>query len=139
MKAFSPAWKSSSRGGKQRKYRLNAPLHIKNKFLAAAASAELRSRLGAKSIAVREGDMVKVAKGEFRGITGSVNSVILKEGVVYVDGAERARKDGTKSFFPMRPASLLVVDVKVEDKRRAAAISREPAANKSEMKEKGKK
>ena len=124
MKHFSIAWKSSSDQSKQRKYRLNAPLHLKRNFVAAHLAPELKDRYNARSIPLREGDTVKVMKGEFAGLIGKVNRVDLRKGSVYVDGAERIRKDGTKSYFPLRPSTLLLVDIIVEDKRRLAALGR---------------
>ena len=124
MKTFSLNWKSSSDTSKQRKYRLNSPLHIKRDFMAAHLAPELRGRYNRRSLPLREGDTVRIMKGEFAGLSGKVNRVELKKGMVYVDGAERIRKDGTKSFFPLRPSSLLLIDLSVEDKRRAASLAR---------------
>lgn len=126
MKPFSLEWKSSGRASKQRKYRLNAPLHTKRRFMAAALSPELKARFGVGSVSVREGDAVKVMKGEFSGMAGKISRVNLKEGTVYVDGAGRVRKDGTKSFFPLQPSNLLVTEANVDDKRRAASLSKKP-------------
>ena len=124
MKLFSVDWKSSSDTSKQRKYRLNAPLHLKRDFVASHLAPELRGKYSTRSLSLREGDTVKVMKGEFAGLSGKVNRVELKKGTVYVDGAERIRKDGTKSFFPLRPSSLLLIDLNVEDKRRVASLAR---------------
>ena len=124
MKTFSLNWKSSSDTSKQRKYRLNSPLHLKRNFMAAHLAPDLRGKYSTRSLSLREGDTVKVMKGEFAGLTGKVNRVELKKGTVYIDGAERIRKDGTKSFSPMRPSSLLLVDLSIEDKRRAASLAR---------------
>lgn len=126
MKLFSLAWKSSSKAAKQRKYRLNAPLHLKGKFLSASLMPGLRERFGSRSLAIREGDTVRVMKGEFSGLAGKINKINLKAGTVFVDGAERVRKDGTKSFFPLQPSSLLVTEANLEDKLRAASLSRKP-------------
>ena len=124
MKTFSLNWKSSSDTSKQRKYRLNSPLHLKRDFMAAHLAPDLRGKYSTRSLSIREGDTVKVMKGEFAGLTGKINRVELKKGTVYIDGAERIRKDGTKSFFPLRPSSLLLVDLSIEDKRRAASLAR---------------
>ena len=40
--SYSPDWKSSKKPAKQRKYRANAPLHIKRKFMAAVLNKKLR-------------------------------------------------------------------------------------------------
>ena len=44
MKEFSKSWVSSKKPGKQRKYRINAPLNIKRKFLSVHLSKELREK-----------------------------------------------------------------------------------------------
>ncbi len=131
MKLFSVAWKSSSKVSKQRKYRINSALHQKRNFLAAPLAPDLKTRYGTRNLTVREGDTVKIMKGEFRGLTGKINSVNLRKSTVYVDGAERVRKEGTKSFFPLRPSSLMLVEISVEDKKRAASLARKDAVKKS--------
>lgn len=124
MKTFSPAWKSSRNPAKQRKYRLNAPLHLRRRALSAPLSSELAAKYGRRSITLRKGDTVRILKGGFTGVSGKVNDADLGKGVVYVDGAERTRKDGTKSFFPLQPSGLLVIEAGIEDKRRAASLAR---------------
>ena len=124
MKLFSLSWKSSKKASKQRKFRMNAPLHIKRSSLAAPLSKELARKYGTKTVSLREGDRAEVAKGEFSGITGNVNAVSLKKGVVFVDGVGRVRKDGTKSFFPLRPSNLSITELNIEDKRRVSSLAR---------------
>jgi len=130
MKHFSLAWKSSSKGAKQRKYRLNSPLHVKRDFLSVSLSPNLRERYNTRNVTVRKGDTVKIVKGEFRGMTGKVNRADVKRSVVFVDGAERVRKDGTKAFFPLQPSNIMLTEVYVEDKLRAASLTRKPELNK---------
>ncbi|MBI2550685.1 50S ribosomal protein L24 [Candidatus Woesearchaeota archaeon] len=129
MKLFSLVWKSSKRPSKQRKYRYNSPLHLKRGFLAAHLAPNLSAKYSTASINVREGDTVKVMRGEFSGLAGKINSVSTKKGLVYVDGAERIRKDGTKSYMPLRPSNLLVVEATIEDKRRIESLTRKSDAN----------
>ena len=104
---------------------MNAPLHVKRSFLAAPLSTDLAKKYGTKTVTLREGDTVKVARGEFSGLVGKVNAVNLKKGVVLVQGVGRAKKDGTKSFFPLRPSNLLATELNIEDKRRILSLTRE--------------
>lgn len=134
MKLFSLVWKSSKRPSKQRKHRHNSPLHLKRGFLAAHLAPNLRAKYSTASITVREGDTVKVMRGGFRGLTGRINRASLKKGLVYVDGAERIRKDGTKSFMPLRPSNLLVIEAAIDDKRRIASLTRKSDANRGKSK-----
>jgi len=54
-KKFSNSWKASKQVRKQRKFRYNAPLHIKHKFLSAHLSKELMKKYGTRNIPVKKG------------------------------------------------------------------------------------
>jgi large subunit ribosomal protein L24 len=130
MKSFSLAWKSSSKSVKQRKYRMNSPLHLKRDFLSVSLLPALRTRYGMRNIEIRKGDTVKVSKGEFRGVMGKVSRTNSKQGLVFVEGVERIRKDGTKSLFPLQPANIILTELIVEDKKRIASLSRKTESKK---------
>lgn len=117
-KEFSPKWKSSSQPRKQKKYRYNAPLHIKGKFLNAHLSKELRKKHGKRSIRLRRGDKVKVMIGQFRGKVGKISRVDLKKTRVFVENVEMIKKDGSKVSFPLHPSNLLVMEFDTKDRIR---------------------
>ena len=71
---FSTTWTGSTQARKQRKYRNNAPLHIKGKFVRAPVEKRLREEFG-RSLRVRKGDTVKVLRGSFKGRSGKVDRV----------------------------------------------------------------
>lgn len=122
---FSKAWKSSSQPRKQRKFRYNAPLHIRQKLTKAHLSKELRSKYGFRSIQLRKGDTVKIARGDFRKKTGKVERVDLKKGKVYVSGADSVKKDGSKAFYPLNPSKLIVTELSgMDDRKRKKLIER---------------
>ena len=56
---FSTTWNASKQPRKQRKYRYNAPLHTKQKFLQVHLSPELRKKYSLRNILVKKGDKVK--------------------------------------------------------------------------------
>ena len=124
MKKFSTEWKSSKQPGKQRKFRLNAPLHIKHKFMGAHLSAALRKKHGKRAVAIRREDKVKVLRGQFKGHVGKVDRVDVKKTKVYVRGVEITKKDGTKAFYPIHPSNLMIMELNLSDKRRVAALKR---------------
>jgi len=92
-KKWSREWISSVQPRKQRKYRYNAPLHIRHKLVSAHLSKELRERYGKRSLPVRKGDEVKVMKGKFKGVVGTVSRVSLKKLKVYIDEVDVAQLD----------------------------------------------
>ncbi len=118
MKTFSQDWKASKKPGKQRKYRANAPLHIKKSYLSSHLSKELREKYKRRSISVRKGDMVKIMRGQFKGKTGKIERVNIKANETFIAGIEMKRKDGTKSFYPLKPSKLLIIELNMTDKRR---------------------
>ncbi len=121
---FSPRWKSSVRPGKQRKYRYNAPLHIRHKLMAAHLSKELRQKYKRRSFPVRKGDKVKVMRGQFAGTIGEITEVDMENYRVRVAGAETKKKDGKKVQYPIHPSKLTIITPKLDDKRRIKALER---------------
>ena len=77
---FSNSWISSKQVRKQRKYRYNAPLHRKRRFLSAPLSKELRKDYGKRSLVVKKGD--EVVYGKYSGSEVDVDTTkyfILRE------------------------------------------------------------
>ncbi len=108
----------SSQPRKQRKRLFNAPLHVRQKIVAAHLSKELRKELGARSLPVRKGDTVLIMRGRFRGHKGKVARVDLKELKVYVEGAVVKKANGQEVMVPIHPSNLLIVEVDRSDERR---------------------
>jgi len=123
-KKFSSKWKSSKQARKQRKYRHNASLHIKQKFVSVHLSKELRKKYNKRNLGVKKGDKVKVVRGQFRKHTGSVESVDLKKSKVRVSGIEITKKEGTKTTYPIDPSNLIITELSIDDKRRQKIVER---------------
>ena len=121
---FSSSWIRSKQPRKQRKYRHNAPLHIKQKFVSAHLSKDLREKYKRRSINLRKGDSVKVMRGQFRNKTGKIDEVNLKRTKVYVSGIEIAKRDGTKARYPLNPSNLVITEVDINDKMRNKSLGR---------------
>jgi large subunit ribosomal protein L24 len=117
MKKWSPKWKSSKSPRKQRKYRYNAPLHVKRKFLSVHLSKELRKKYGKRAIPVRRGDEVVVLRGKYKKMNGKVSKVDIKEGKVYIEGITRKKVAGTEIPVKFEPSNLMITNV-YEDKMR---------------------
>ena len=123
-KLFSNKWKSSKQVRKKRKFSYNAPLHIKHKFLGSHLSKELIKKHGRRSFPVRKGDVVKVQRGQYKGITGKVEKVFVKETRVWIEGVNLVKRDGSKSFYPIHPSNLLITELNLSDKKRKEALER---------------
>lgn len=125
---FATSWKKSTQVRKQRKYRYNAPLHIKDTFLHVHLDAALRKKYGTRALRVRKGDSVKVVRGQYKGKVGKVESVDTAYTKVYVTGVQRSRKDGSKQFIPLQPSNLLITDIVTSDKKRMEKLKGAKAA-----------
>lgn len=131
---FSTSWKASKQPRKQRKFRANAPLHKKHKFLSAQLSKELRKKHGKRNIPVRKGDEVLVMRGSFRKKKAKVASVDIKKTRVVLESVQRARKDGTKVNVYFHPSNLQILTLNLDDKKRIEVLNRNkktPVAEKS--------
>ena len=117
-KEFSTHWKSSKQPRKQRKYRANAPLHIKHKFLSVNLSKELRAKHKMRNIEVRKGDTVKILRGKFKGQKGKVTVVRTKQGRVAVENIQKQKIDGSKVNIMMQPSNLQILELNMDDKKR---------------------
>lgn len=123
-KKFSVTWKSSKQPRKQRKYRYNAPLHIKNKFISVHLSKELKKKYNKRSLSIKKGDKVKIVRGQFKGKRGNVDKVDLKGSKIYVSGMDVLKKDGSKTTRAIEPSNLILTDLESEDKARQKATKR---------------
>lgn len=140
-KKFSTSWKSSRKPRKQRKYQANAPIHIKRKMLGANLSKNLRKKTGKRSIQIKKGDTVKVMRGKFKGKTGKIVKVLLKNSWAEIEGIQVKKQDGSKINIKFRPSNLQITELNLEDKRRNKSLKKEVKKDKQKKKseKKGKK
>jgi len=117
-KKFSKSWVSSKKPRKKRKYRANAPLNIKRKFLPSHLSKELRDKYKIRNIPVRKNDKVKIVRGQFKGKTGKIIKVITKKSKVYIENIQNTKNDGTKVYYPIDPSNLIIIEFDLTDKKR---------------------
>lgn len=121
---FSSSWISSRQRRKQHKYRANAPLYKKHKFLSANLSKELRKKYGKRNLPLRTGDEVLVMRGSFKKKKAKVTSVSLRNSKVYLENIQRQKKDGTKVNVPFHASILQIHSLNLDDKERSNALNR---------------
>ena len=121
---FSTTWIRSKQPRKQRKYRHNAPEHVKKKFVSVNLSKELREKHGKRNLSIVKGDKVKIMRGQFKGKSGEVEKENMKNLKITVQGIENIKKDGTKVNYPLDPSNLMITDLKLDDKKRKASLER---------------
>ena len=116
--SFAITWKKSTQPRKQRKYRYNAPLHVKQKMVHVHLSAELRKKYSFRNVQLKVGDKVKVLRGQFAKKEGKVDKINLKNEKVYVAGIETIKKEGTKLPIALNPTNLMIIELDLSDKKR---------------------
>ncbi len=134
---FSIKWKASRQPRKQRKYRFNAPLHVRGKFMSVLLDKPLRERYG-RNIELRKGDEVKVMRGSFKGKQGKVESIERKNERISIEGITRVKKDGTNVPVWFNPSKVKIISLDESDKRRfekSVEKSKEKTEEKNEKKE----
>ena len=117
-KKFSTKWVSSTQRRKQRKYRVNAPKHLLNRFSGAKLHKTLREKYGTKTLPVIKGDKVKVVRGSFAGKEALVEEVRRKENKLILERIRITRRDGSETPVPVDPSNVMIVSLSLEDKKR---------------------
>ncbi len=116
--------KFSSKPSKVRKRFFNAPLHQRHKMLAAHLSPELRALYKRRSFPVRTGDVVRIMRGDFKGLEGKVVDVDIKRMRVFVEKATIKKRDGTEVYYPIHPSNLMIIELDLSDPKRKEALLR---------------
>lgn len=136
-KSWSARWLSSIQPRKQRKYRHNAPLHVRQGFVSANLSPELRKRYSKRSMQLRKGDEIKVMRGTLKGKTGVVERVDIRKSRIYVDEFKVKKVDGSEIQRSLEPSNLMITKLKLDDKKRQAILERAGTGSQARPVEKG--
>jgi large subunit ribosomal protein L24 len=114
----------SSQPRKERRFRFNAPMHVRQKFVHVHVAKELSSKLGIKkrSVQLRRGDTVRVMSGKQRGRSGKVLAVSMQTGRVLIDGITRKDAKGKEMQIPIYSSNLYIIDIDTSDKLRAEKL-----------------
>lgn len=117
---------SSSQRRKQRKFAYTRPMHERKACVHVHLSKELKKKLNTRkrAIAVREGDKVKVIKGDYASKEARVAKVDLSDGRIYLEGIVARTARGTEKLKSIAPASVILLDGNFTDKARKAIIER---------------
>jgi large subunit ribosomal protein L24 len=101
-----------------------APAHRRSRNIGANLSPVLRTQYGIRSIRVKQGDTVKVMRGEYKGIEGKVNKVHTEEGALRIEGIQREKSKGGNVPVFVHASKVMVVSLSLDDKWRQAILER---------------
>ncbi|MFP4401886.1 MAG: 50S ribosomal protein L24 [Candidatus Nanoarchaeia archaeon] len=119
---FSKHWKSSTQTRKQRKYRHNAPNHLRHKMMRAPLSSDLRKQHGVRNMSVRSGDTVVVKAGQFKGQSGKIAIVNLAKLKIKIDGVQQTKRDGSSVMYPIDPSNVEITKLDLSDDLRKSKL-----------------
>jgi len=124
---FSSGWKSSIQKRKQRKYRANAPLHLRTNLVSSHLDKPLREKYKKRAMPLRTGDKVKVMTGSNKKKIGKVIRIDKKKYKIYIEGVEIQKKSGEKVFLAIDPSNVMITELNLEDKKRIKSEKNEPS------------
>jgi large subunit ribosomal protein L24 len=85
---------------------------------ASMLSGELREKHKRRSVRPREGDSVKIVRGEFKNVEGKVTKVLGKEGRLNVEGVTREKMKGGTAPVPIDASKVVITSLNLDDKIR---------------------
>jgi len=108
---------TSTKAGKQRKARSEAPLHRKHRMVSAHLDATLIREYNVRSLPVRKGDTVKIIRGtkEIKATEAKVASVDLRNCKVVIEGVTIAKADDTQKRRPVDPSDIVITKLDLSD------------------------
>ncbi|MFY9606172.1 MAG: 50S ribosomal protein L24 [Thermoplasmata archaeon] len=108
---------SSTKAGKQRKARANAPLHLKKRMVSAHLDSALMKEFNVRSVPVRKGDTVKIIRGnkDFKTSEAKVAHVDLRNLKIIVENITIPKADGTQKPKPVDPSDVLLTKLDLSD------------------------
>jgi len=95
----------------QRKFRAQAPLHIKQHFLHAHVSKELRASMKKRAVRIKKGDKVKILRGQFKGKEGNVVDVDLTKRKIRIGGMTHRKARGQEVLMPIDPSNVVIIEM----------------------------
>ena len=112
----------------QRRMMFQAPAHVRHKLMAAPLSRDLRKSRKTKTLPLRNGDTVRVMRGDHKGFEGKVNRVDLGKYRIYLEGLSREKVDGTTIPVHVHPSKVMITHLNLDDKWRKKILDRKKGA-----------
>jgi len=90
--------------------------------LGSALSKELREKYRRRSIRPKEGDSVRILRGEFKNVEGKITRVSPKDGIINVEGVTKEKQKGGTALVPIHMSNVVLTNLSLEDKMRKAKL-----------------
>ena len=96
--------------------------NVRNKQVGAALSKQLRQKYHRRSIRIVNGDMVKILRGEYKGIDGKVTKISLEKNSIAVEGVQREKLKGGKIDLYIHSSNTVITSLNTEDNWRTKKL-----------------
>ena len=124
---------------KQRKRLYQASVSERYRRFSAPLSSKLKESHGTNSVPIRKGDTVMIMRGDRRNTEGKVTQIDTQKYLIFVEGANREKVDGTSIPVPVHPSKVMITRLNLDDKWRKKILERKGAAEAEIATEKPKK
>ena len=95
----------------QRKFRAQAPLHMRQHYVHAHVSKEIRSTLKKRAVRIKKGDKVKIFRGQFKGKEGKVVEVDLIKRKIKIEKMTHRKARGQEILVPIDPSNVVIIEM----------------------------
>ncbi len=97
-------------------------INAQHQRMKAGLTKDLRSQYGVRSAAIRKGDTVRIAEGDYKGHEGKVSHVSLSILKITVEGVQMSKMDGTKKNVLISPSQVMITKLDLSDKLRKKSL-----------------
>ena len=112
---------------------------VVNKQICAPISKELRKKYSRRSIRIMPDDIVKVVRGEYKGLTGKVTKISMGTSSVALEGNKKEKAKGEKVDVFIHSSNVIITSLNTSDKWRLKILEKKPKSKIKSMKEESKK
>ena len=112
---------------------------VVNKQICAPISKELRKKYSRRSIRIMSDDIVKVVRGEYKGLTGKVTKISMQSSGVAIEGNKKEKLKGEKIDVYIHSTNMIITSLNTDDKWRLKILEKKPKSKIKSMKEEAKK
>jgi large subunit ribosomal protein L24 len=113
----------SSKPKKQRTIQYKGAINLKRKMLGVPLSSSLREKYRVKTIRVKEGDNVRISRGDFSGIDGKVIEVDTERNRLLIEGVTKENVSGTAVRVPTHISNVVITTLNLDDKWRKRRLN----------------
>ena len=113
----------SSKPKKQRTIQYKGAINLRRKMLSAPLSNTLREKYQIKTIRVKEGDNVRICRGDFSGIDGKIIEVDTEKNRLLIEGVTKENVSGTAVRVPIHISNVVITNFNLDDKWRKRRLN----------------